>query len=262
MSRTVEKWPTEAAMFESFVAFLRGRGFRVYPECCGHDLIVRAPEALQVRDNDSIGWGSLRPGDVVAIEGKLRSTVEVLSQALPPHVRYRHDVELWPSTRPPRKSANWYAVLVPGADLAFREIAAAAGVVVLVWPFEARWRGSLVFPSSRRIEPAVSLALPEVEVDLSPGQPSPRSITPWKLRAVRACLVGVARGGVLAADDIGDLQRNFARNGWIVRTGGKGKSATYRLLDRDDRPDLVYPEIAAAIRPTIDGDAIVAGGAI
>ena len=61
-------------MFAAFVAAHRAAGFAIYPECCGHDLVMVAPDPLLPPTRSySDGWGDLRPGDVVAVEGKLRA---------------------------------------------------------------------------------------------------------------------------------------------------------------------------------------------
>lgn len=287
-------WSSESAMFASFVDYLRPLGFRIYPESCGHDLVLVAPDVMPklpgpppmerwpggpVREvwhpsaaGGRFAWGDIQPGDTIVVEGKLRASNEVLFQALPPCVRGRasrysdrHDAG--------DRGAHWYAVLVPGADQVYRTIARAVGVVVVSWRNDARpknappdddyrhigarWRlpdrrDAAQFPAALRRSPSVGLPLPSVEVDMPAGLPSPRSVTPWKLDAVRACLLGGERD--LTTDDLGKMRRLFVDRGWVVQMG-RGKSATFRLGAAEDRPDLAYPEIAAAMRAADEGEA-------
>ena len=242
-------------MFAAFVADCRAAGFRIFPECCGFDLVMVAPAVLPGPEGT---WGGLRPGDVVAIEGKLRASVDVLAQAMP--VRRRRGY--WKEAPAP----NWHVVLVPEASHAFLDVAWAVGCCVCVYPMpdpeeDAPWKRTRDpelrerakyarighYPPSLRIDPVVPLSVPEVEVDVMPGLPAPRSVTPWKIAAVKLCLLG-ADGRDLTAAEVGKLARNFTTNRWLRKVAGSGKTAVYRLLHASNRPDVAYPEIATALR--------------
>lgn len=223
-------WAREVDMFTSYVSFVEGLGFHVYPESCGHDLVLVAPDPVPPY------CGDLRPGDVIVVEGKLRGSVGVLAQALPPHRCGRTYVG----------SADWYVVLVPSEPEGFGSVARAAGVVVQTWPHGARrqhlanFMGSLRAPGDWK-----RLALPSVKVaGITPGAPSPRSVTEWKVAAVKLCLLGKERD--LSSAEVGKLRRRFVEAGWLAQAGA-GKTATFRLLDAANRPDVIYPEIVEAI---------------
>ncbi len=249
-------------MFAPFVQAHRDLGFRIYPECCGHDLIMVAPDVLPERRPGAPAWarsgdfGALQPGDIIAVEGKLRASVEVLRQAMPPEFGHRRHAQLWPMTPKPTRFANWYVVLIPSATTDFREIAFAVGITVVTSEPEGAERryddSRPIYMEALRHRPEVPLELPSVCVELTPGHPAPRRVTDWKLRAVQLCMLGLERD--LTAADVGSLARNFINNGWLTRTG-MGKTAVYRLVDVASRPDVAYPEIVAALRKQASPDA-------
>lgn len=231
-------WASEAEMFSAFIHQARRLGFVCFPESCGHDLVLQASAGLVDRRETA----GLEPGDTVVVEGKLRAGTDVLQQALPPRRR------VFGSEGP---SANWYAVLVPKASSEFIEVAAACGIVVLqLEPSENAWR-FWGWDENLRSEVLVPLELPP-EVGMLAGLPSPRSITRWKVAAVRLCLEAVEhpnreicgasfrRGGV--------RQQLFLDRGWARIARREGRGNVYELLDgKEDRPDLKYPEVAEAI---------------
>lgn len=248
------RWESEAAMLASFTARARGQGFRVVPEACGHDLVLVAAEHPHLPP-----WAE--PGDVVAVEGKLRASLTLLRQAIPPVRRDRTSADV--------VSADFYAVVVPGIDSDFRDVAEALGVAVVAEPVP---HAALTTDYGRRIElerlaetggverihipggfrqigcrrPAV----PEIDVEMPAGCPSPRSLSPWKIEAVRLCLVGLRRE--LASEDFqGEVKsRTFLDRRWMAVTRREGRKAYYTLTTSTMfglRPDLAYPEIAAAL---------------
>lgn len=232
-------------MFAAFIATVKADGWLVYPECCGHDLVLVAGPAVRLDDHSGI-----ETGDVVAIEGKLRANLAVLSQALPRS--HRSHV---------KRAADWYAVLVPGVDGAFLEIAQALGIQVLVFQRDTcRQRHGLrgAWAPELRVTGFDRLPVPSVQVELTPGQPGPRLVTPWKLGAVRLCVTAASRpGNQLTSADF-KTERvsvpSFQRNGWLEVSGRAGRITIYRLLDAPGRPDKAYPELLAAL--TREGEAL------
>ena len=89
-----ERWRSEAEMFASFVVAVKALGFTCYPESCGHDLVMVAPEVIPPEVSPHV-----RPGDILVVEGKLVGSVEVLAQSMPPHVRHAREREMWPSAK-------------------------------------------------------------------------------------------------------------------------------------------------------------------
>lgn len=232
MRRMSGKWQTEAAMFACLQDEARAQGFSVYPECDGHDLV------LQVREPRD----ELEAGDLVVVEGKLHDNVKVLAQALPPSRR-------WGSEN--ISGGHWHCVAVPGASQEFERVAWAAGIHVIRvlasgmvrWP---RWQHEL------RHDPGLLISVPDVEVIMVAGHPAPRAVTRWKLAAVELCLLALRRP---RREVRGSDFRSFGLHAtlwldrcWIRRTGTDGRYAVYALQDVETRPDLEYPEIAAALR--------------
>lgn len=246
MRQARPKWPSEAAMFESFCDVHRAAGFSVHPETHGHDLVMVAPDEIKGGSG-----GSILPGDVIVVEGKLTANAHLLYQAMPPTCTHGVHVRMWPQTRP-RPCAHWYVVLVPSADAGYRQLAAGVGIEVCEYPPPATFAGRSASPPRTfkprfrlRHDPEIVMQRPALSLAISPGQPSPRALTPWKEAAVRLCLQG-RDGRTLTRADVGKLDRSFRASGWIEKDG-VGKAATYRLLDKPDRPDRAYPEIVAAI---------------
>lgn len=281
------KWASEADMMATFQAEARTWGFRVYPESGGHDLLLQATEATleqlagehrdlahpQSRPHASHPFrafhGELEVGDVLVVEGKLRASFEVLSQAMP---RGRLARE-WVADE--SRAADWYVVVVPSAPVGFTTVAEACGVVVVECLPERPGRygygrepagvvrvstvdGALRVAGYKRIQ------VPRIEVEMAAGQPAPRAVTTWKIGAVELCLLAQHRP--LTRSDF-KCRRvtpdSMARSGWIECTG-RGKAATWtltgrglervepdadgRLFHRPRRPDIEYPEIVEALR--------------
>lgn len=284
MKRPSPKWESEAAMLTAFVAEAKAMGFRVLPEACGHDLVLVAPDVLPERRGYAMFPEAIAPGDCIAVEGKLRATIEVLRQAIPPDRRERHGGRChrptgidglefcgtcqgctWMRGDDTATALDFYAVVIPdGADTwDFRIVAAALGVCV--WTMRApipadpgdRWSREApaalmlfdVLPGARvlgRQRPAI----PELDVDMVAGTPAPRRLTPWKIAAVRLCLLGMERD-LTTADFAAHppcTARSLVDRGWAELVGRTGRTGVYRLTDSPTRPDRAYPEIAAAIR--------------
>ena len=243
-----DKWASEAEMMAAFVVAATSVGFRCVPEAGGHDLLlvaVRETSATYTRH-------SIEPGDVIAVEGKLRDSLTVLRQAMPRHrTRAKED----------RPSADFYAVVVPSAGPDFREVADALDI--LVWQFPrpiirpSAWPGmnparppdlNIAATERYRCLGHPRIQVTDLDVDITPGMPSPRALTPWKLAAVKLCLLGLTRE--LTSADFKDTpvaHRTFTDNGWMRLTGRDGRQGRYALTDHPRRPDLEYPEIVAAI---------------
>lgn len=223
-------------MCASFQAAATAAGWTVHPETAGHDLVLVAGAAPPP------GW---EPGDVVAVEAKLRAGVDVLAQALPPLSRRG-----WEKTAP---AAHGYFVLVPECSLEFRDVAAACGVGVRVWARgAAHLPERVVFLSAELRDPvAPGLVVLARPVATAAGAPAPRSVTRWKVEAVRLCLRALAHPERLIDRSefvhVGIDTRLWLRRGWLRPMPGV-KPARYQLTEAADRPDLLYPEVVDAVR--------------
>jgi hypothetical protein len=235
-----ETWPSEASMFTAFMEDASGHGFELYPESCGFDLILRAGPDIDYKQPNFHGLG---PGDQIAIEGKLRPSLEVLHQAMPPDFARYGDIK--------PAAADYYAVLVPEAGPGFRKIAEACGIAVFVYPPIGKWRVSWASALTLDLRTGRSgLELPP-SVVMEAGRPGPRRVTKWKVQAVELCLKALSRNGELRSTDfVGTVvsPRTFLLKNWIVAARKEGRNVVYKLVDDPSRPDLNYPEIVAAVR--------------
>ena len=228
-------WPSEAAMCASFQEEAKAQGFRVYPESGGHDMVlVAGAEAARAFHIDA--------GDQIAVEAKLHANLAVLEQAVPP---WRHGYD--------GACADWYAVLAPDIADGFRSVAAALDILLWYWPpEETRRQGRYTFweprfPENMRAPAGKRLLLP-LEVNMAAGMPSPRSVTPWKVAAVRLCLLG--RKQLLLTSDFKHTPvriRTFQDRGWIRCACREGRDTWWELIDTPTRPDVIYTEIVVAL---------------
>lgn len=244
---------TEEELCAAFAPVARAAGWDVHSEVNGTDMLLVATatcstEQLEARGTGAPGRCVVAPGTQLVVEAKLRGNFDVLVQALPPDP-YR------------RNAADFYAALVPTAPSGFRAVASRCGVNTIE---AARWDGwnekwvlnpQLDFLNYRHVRTPGQKPrwVPPVLVEAPAGQPSPRSLTPWKLAAVRLCLEFEGRD--IHASDFkaaGIDMKRWRDHGWLVNTGRKaGRKATYRLCGPDHtpkRPDMDYPEIAAALQ--------------
>lgn len=250
MKTATPKWESEAAMLVAFMAEARAMGFRVVPEACGHDLVLVVTEPLRRPPGSHRILPDVEVGDVIAVEGKLRASITLLRQVTPPFRRR------WGCTSP--ATADFYAAVIPGYDSDFEEAAHALGAAVWVMrpgrPKADRWDydhapilASFDLRDELRCVGYGRLAVPDLDVDITPGCPSPRQVTAWKIAAVRLCLLGLTRELVNA--DFVDAKvnrRRFVDSGWVT-VRREGRVGFYILADVQGRPDRVYPEIVAAI---------------
>lgn len=292
-----ETWKNEAAMMAVFQAEAKAWGFRVYPESGGYDLLLEVTEATLERLADGRAVddrraprvyhpfeafrGNLEVGDVLAVEGKLRGSFEVLAQAMPRGAggpQYVAD-----STR----AADWYLVVIPRAPVGFEPVAEAIGVIVVecVPTTPGRYGRGDGGPGIQRMSAVGGhlrvvgyqrMPVPRLEVEMAAGQPAPRAITPWKIGAVELCLIAQHRP--LTRADFRERQvrpESMTRSGWMA-CEGRGKEAAWTLTGRGLthlepaptttpdgigagehrdgmvwrplRPDVAYPEIVEALR--------------
>lgn len=244
------KWASEAAMLTAFAAVMREVGFRVVPESCGHDIILVAGPDIEagLRKRHWTMTG-IDPGDCIAVEGKLTNTITVLRQATPPHRRR------WASLD--AAAADFYLVVTPTRDDDFAEVANALGICCAVMvnavddgPYYSKPAKVTTFgvEESLRCFADSRVRPTHLNVAVTPGLPSPRLLTPWKLAAVRWCL-DVGDGREFKAADVPRALnlRRFVDMGWAEKVRQDGRVSVYRMVDHARRPDREYPEIVAAL---------------
>jgi len=217
-------FPTEVVLCSALMERARAEGLQAHPETSGWDVLIVDPVT----------------GVQVGVQAKLRPSVAVLAQAL---VGERED------------GPEVHAVLVPVATWEFRRVASALRVLVLPgaemamaserWPYELC--GAL--ERAQRWEHPGRAWVPPVEVlGMVAGSPAPRTVSPWKVKAVRLCARVRAQGVVTAADfkALG-LDRRWwtePRRGCLVAAPGGGWEARHSLA----LPDKDWPELVAAMQ--------------
>lgn len=248
MTRKPPAWTSEAQMLGAFLDGARAVGWEVYPETAGFDAVLVATEALAaVCDHYKVG-------DQVAVEAKLRPSMRVLVQALPPDgVLESPSADFYVIVVPDRGGVHDLRRVVNRLDAEINVVAANpqrpnsySSRSPFGWTFGSecrehdRWR--------RHIRNGPRLWTPPVPVEVEAGVPSPSSVTPWKVAAVRLCLdLQGKRLTTRTFKERGLSHRTFMDRGWLEQVGRDGRHILYRLTDAEDRPDRKYPEVTEAL---------------
>lgn len=186
-----QPYENEAAMVACFLAQLKKSWSRypyknqspwtVYPETGGWDLMLVHADGYQI-----------------GIEAKLSLNPKVISQALCGQHRER--------------GPDYRAVLVPtaGCQLHMDAICSAIGIAILrVTPpdkygYGQNWQlpnqGNEWSRDWSNWCPAERIKLPAYVPDCEAGKPSPITLTDWKIRAIKLCIILERRGHVTRAD--------------------------------------------------------------
>lgn len=239
------RYKTEVELCTEYAEWVRAHGFKVYPETSGWDLLLVATEK----------HGPVVVGDQIGVQAKLRANLEVLEQAS------RDDPEftVYANARGP----NWRVVLVPDYSGAFHEVARRLKLVVVAprhsfgTPMGFAPHAQYFHVESRRM-PAKPEWVPDVEMWTPPGAPSPRSLTKWKLAALRLCALAERRGYLTKADF---AAAKVSMSRWVAAKGPKGANTwirgyrvdcgdgttEYRYTLLPAAPHTQYPEEYAAV---------------
>lgn len=212
----------ENELCDVLIKHARSNGWKVYPETSGWDLVL-------VKDIQ------------MGIQAKLKDNVDVLSQALAdgPHVK---------------------AVLVPRASLEFRTVANALGIFIIeglvrvkdtlggeYWTKEIKT--NLEEYNKKHLNNPKNLCwIPEMEINVPAGVKSPKSITKWKVKAIKMCFK-LNKKGYLTSKDFQEAKLSITlwKKKWLVDSGKKdGKLTKYVKNPNATLPDQLYPEITEA----------------
>jgi len=239
-------YASESELCKTFVPYAKSMGWRVFPETSNHDLLLVATAAVKTIN--------AVPGDQIGVQAKLKDNIEVLCQAMPKE---------WDAVGP-----HYHAVLVPVASEGFRKIARRLGLLIFQGTKAGPYAKSpprrsvdkelFYLPITRKHYYSKADWHPEVELWTPPGVPSPSSVTPWKVSAVRLC-IEAERKGYLTSDDFRKRSVSmgrWVRFGWVVDSGekiGRGKKYILGTNPHDPPPHKRWPEIAAQL--ILDEDA-------
>lgn len=221
----------ESDLCATFRQVAEADGWTVYPEISGWDLVLVWSGDAPIPE----GATEVQPGDQVAVEAKLRANVEAIHQAAT-RTRYHR-----------RGSPDFRAVLAPKASRTFQEVAAMLGVGTFTlrhcgpWTYRGGWereRKIVAAPRQRQKREGPRLWLPPIVPEGHGGEPCPRALTPWRVKA----LIMMARireaGAISSADftELGISPQIWVQQRWIVRAGFDGRRARYVL--NENHPGL------------------------
>lgn len=244
---------TEVDLCERVRDWLERCGFEVYPEVAGWDLIaVRlAPGQLAVRGRDR----TVLALEQVGIHAKLRANCDVLAQAMRDDDHRRYPAHPFVAVPRPGQAfvrvARQLGLGVIDSDGRKRrpawktraDPAGAVDPVAVAWP-QAHGNPQLVLPP---IASRVIVA----------GAPSPRSLSPWRVKALRFLIWARQQESFAASDVAGfGLRPHWAQSWGLLlryepRRNKAGRSyncPVYRLRTEPELlPDAGYKDVAAEL---------------
>lgn len=242
-------YKTESELCAAFIVALRAAGYAVHPETSDFDILAVAPAR-------HIYFDHVRFGDQLGIHAKLRANIDVLAQIL--------DTD--PTPFQPYSSAHrtgaphWRVVLVPDASVTFQALCAKLGIQLARPPSRGsseilgNWFRLNAFQPPSRRSPKTPCWVPDIELHTPSGVPSPKSITKWKLAALKLCHLGLTRGyltkqdfkaaGVTLSTWTTRPSKQWVKGSRVTDTGGKPE---YRYVLTEHAPHTIYPDIYASL---------------
>lgn len=219
----------EAELCEAFTAWAKARGYIVYPETAGWDMLLVDADDRQT-----------------GIQAKMDLNLKVIAQTLGEGL-YRE------SCGPDHR-----VVLVPFMREGVEPILARCGIGLFVprsakytmdetkyglkWNFDPYYGTSPLFDWN----PSKRCELPDFVPDVPAGVPSPRTLSPWKVGAMRVLAILEVQGYV-TRDDVrtcqNDPRRWCASDGWLAQLG----NGRWGRADKTPALGEQHPEIYAQI---------------
>lgn len=222
--RIAPGYKAEAELCSDIVAWARRGGCAVHPECGGWDILIVAPT-----------------GEQIGVQAKLKGTTHLVAQG----IEGMRD----------NAGPDIVALAIPMYDASTDRVASELDMTML-YGVGLEPRGHTDFDNwfrrARRRATTKRCWVPEVEVDLPCGVPSPRTLSPWKFGAAKLC-ARLRDGETISRREAGELAINiqlWVQRGWVQRVGST-KPARYalRTLAEGGRPlpDREFPEVVAAL---------------
>lgn len=214
------KFESEAELCSNLMDAARAEGFKVYPETSGWDILLE------------------RDGVQLGIQAKLHANFSVVAQALP-------SAYYWQKRPRPAKGPAFRCVAVPKCDGAFKHVCMRCKIVVMtpdtLGRFDLRYWKDLAFYDWK---PELPSWVPPFEPDLQAGVPSPVSVTPWKLKAVKLSLLLLEQGFITTKDAsaFGINIKGWVQSKWIKQSGQKQGRLTRYVRTEKRLPHERFPE--------------------
>ncbi len=261
MDETLEEDLTEAALCEEFRSWWKDRGWVVYPEVALWDMVAVPgpnynleqgnPAALGQRQLGGVMSGKpWAPGDQFGIQAKLVSNMKCL----------------WQAAGDPLRGPAFRCVLVRRATEDFRGLAGLLGLLVAAREvptgrrkkgWERAYGGFRFYGHARRYDVMRQLELPPIVMDdLPAGTPSPRQLTPWRVKALKLCRIIRAQGYCTAVDfkAVGIDSKRWIENSWLTSTQETVRVEGHSRLQRKlvptpgvNLPDVGWEEVSKAL---------------
>lgn len=224
---------TEADLCAAFIDWAKREGWTIYPETAGWDIV------LVDKDGRQLG-----------VEAKLTLNLKVISQAL--------KGSIWSESKGP----DFRAILVPEMQNdAIETILAVVGLSCFIphqehyrrdepqrWRFQRydEWRHDM-----HDWNPSERCALPDFIPDVLAGVPSPRTLSPWKVGALRV-LARLELQGFVVRNDVSDCKNDprrwCASDGWLTQLGGGRWGRADKTPKFEQQHPNVYLQILAEER--------------
>jgi hypothetical protein len=234
---------SEVALCDRLRDWAERLGFEVYPEVAGWDLVLVASRPIELGRNGQ----EVAAGEQVGVHAKLRANCDVLAQAV---------TDEFASSGP-----TWPMVGVTVAGGSFRYIAHRLGVGVIECPVPGPGPGVKSYVGTRvavypRRTAVKALVLPPVASRaIVAGAPSPRVLSPWRVKALR--FLAFVRAAAETRFRASDVKTHGLSISWVERWGvpvdwatenRRGKPVrvrVYQLTDNAERlPDWGYLDVA------------------
>lgn len=238
-TRFKNPYKLESELCDILIKHAKQNGWRIFPETSGWDILL-------VKDIQ------------IGIQAKLKDNIDVLSQAIEGKQSININAK-WINAAP-----HIRAVLVPRASREFRNVATGLGILVVEGLISRRdisgkkyWakeiKGLDKFDKRHLTYPSKLCWIPDIEINVPAGVKSPRSITEWKVKAVKLCLK-LNKKGYLTSKDFQDEKMSITiwKIKWLLASDKKdGKLIQYIKKPNAVLPDGLYPEITMAFDKNI-----------
>jgi len=223
----------ESDLCAAFRLAAEADGWEVYPEIAGWDMVLVWSGDAPIPE----GAPEVHQGDQVAVEAKTRANVVALNQAA---TRSRYERRGRPDFR---------AVLAPKIGADFVTVAGLLGIGCFSLRHCEPWTYRGAYERPRKIvaaprwrhDPGSRLWLPPVVPTGEGGQPSPRALTPWRVKAL-AMMARIRDRGHVTTEDFTEMKISSAiwtQQRWIIPAGRSGRRTRYVL---NPAPEIRLPD--------------------